>query len=168
MQKTGDTRCVVQGGTCPGSRNGIPSQNKICVKVGTPHQWPWKDQPHSTMAPNSVDRSTQTKGMHPKNGGVSRGKARSCGNRKHCACVLPTRFLASMACPSCTAFCECSPIQSGVFRIKHNYRHETDGAQVERSKSAKTPRYGSEIYLKRSRSMRAGLKSSLPTTPLAG
>lgn len=82
---------------------------------------------------------------------------------------LPTRFLASMACPSCTAFCECSPIQSGVFRIKHNYRHETDGAQVERSKSAKTPRYGSETYLKRSRSMRAGLKSSFCLTyPLRG
>lgn len=75
----------------------------------------------------------------------------------------PTRFLVPVACPSCMAFCECSLIKSGVFRIKHNYRHETDGAQVERSKGAKTPRYGSEISLKRSRSIWAGLsKETLP------
>jgi len=60
-------------------------------------------------------------------------------------------------CPSCTAFRECSPIQSGVFQIKQNYRHETDGAQVERSKVAKALCKESERYLKRLRSMRAGL-----------
>jgi hypothetical protein len=70
-------------------------------------------------------------------------------------------FTPLALCPSCKAFCDCNPILFGVAQIKHNYRHETDGAQVERSKVAKALCKESERYLKQSRSMRAGLKNSL-------